>query len=268
MVVDQKADAIIVAYHSSNVIGECIRSLRCDPAVNRIFVINNTAGDGTLEAIDHISSVTYLEPGENIGFGRAVNLVRHKSRSSYVVLANPDTTQSGKTVSIAIDFLERRPRAAVVGPRMVLPDGTLYRNSKHSLSVTRMIVERIGWPERLRVARSRSDHQTAHLTDYVIGSFLIFRRTALDTVDWFDESIFLFGEDQDICKRLRSMEWEVWYAPLGEVIHEGGHSWRQLDDEGREWFRRARQRELMAESGPAAVAIYSVLRKLGRLVRR
>jgi GT2 family glycosyltransferase len=264
MILDQRADAIVVAYQSVDVIVDCIFALHNDPAVDRVFVVNNSRGDGTAAAVEDIPYVTYVEPAENIGFGRAVNMVRDQLKNDYVVLANPDTTQSCQTVSNAIAFLEQLPRAAVVGPRMLLPDGTLARNSQHSLSVVRMVAERVGWPEKLRVARSHSEHETAHLTEFVIGSFLICRRTALDAVEWFDESIFLFGEDQDLCRRLRLAGWEVWYAPLGEVVHERGHSWRQLDDEGREWFRRARRRELSAESGRVGVAIYSVLEKLSR----
>jgi GT2 family glycosyltransferase len=267
MAVDRTADAVVVAYHSADVIVDCVLSLDRDPAVERIFVVNNSRGDGTESAVKDIPRAIYLEPGENVGFGAAVNLVQGQCRNDYVVLANPDATQSGETVSKAIEFLDERPRAAVVGPRMLSPDGTLYRNSQHSVSIVRMVTERIGWPEKLRVARSHAEHQTAHLTDYVIGSFLICRRAALDAVGWFDNSIFLFGEDQDLCRRLRSAGWEVWYAPLGEVVHESGHSWKQLDDEGREWFRRARRREVKAENGVLAAAIYSMLETLSRSSR-
>jgi N-acetylglucosaminyl-diphospho-decaprenol L-rhamnosyltransferase len=267
VVVDRRADAVVVAYQSADVIVDCVLSLDRDPAVDRIFVVNNSRGDGTKSALKDIARATYLEPDENIGFGNAVNLVQGQCRNDYVVLANPDATQSGATVSKATEFLDARPRAAVVGPRMLSPDGTLYRNSQHSISILRMVAERIGWPEKLRVARSHSEHETAHPTDYVIGSFLICRRAALDAVGWFDSSIFLFGEDQDICRRLRSARWEVWYAPLGEVVHESGHSWKQLDDEGREWFRRARPREVKAEIGLLPAAIYSMLEKLSRSSR-
>jgi GT2 family glycosyltransferase len=266
--VDKKADAIVVTYHSAEVIGDCIASLKKDPAVGRIFVVNNSAGDDTNDVVRNIQNVIYIEPSTNIGFGPAINLARHHSSADYVVLANPDTTQSGQTVSQAINFMLERSHAALVGPRMISPDGKLYRNSQHSLRIGRMVGEKIGLSEKFGVPRSSSEHQRAHRTDYVIGSFMICRRSALDTIEWFDDRIFLFGEDQDICRRLRAAGWEVWYAPLGEVVHHSGHSWRQLDDEGREWFRRARRRELKEEEGYFAVAMYSVLEKLSRLRRQ
>lgn len=260
-----RADAIVVAYMSADVIVDCITALKSDPAVDRVVVVNNSRGDGTAEAVGPIPSVLYIEPGRNLGYGAAVNLATDDVRRPYVVLANPDTTQSRQTVSRTIEFLRARPRAAIVGPRMVTPDGSPYGNSQHALSLIRMTAEKIGWPERLRVSRSTAEHQRAHRTEYVTGSFVVCRRSALDEIGWFDESIFLFGEDQDICRRLRSNGWEVWYAPLGEVVHVGGHSWRQLGDEGREWFRLARRRQMMADRGRTATAIYSALERLSGL---
>jgi GT2 family glycosyltransferase len=260
-----KADAIVVAYQSALIISDAITSLLDDPAINKVLVVNNSPGDNTQAAIAHLDRVRYLECGGNVGFGRAVNSARAHVESEFVVLANPDAQQRHSAVSGAIDFLTARPCTAVVGPRMVHPDGTLYRNSQHRLTLRRMIAEALGWPKAWRVARAASEHHSAHRSEYVIGSFVVCRRSAMDDVDWFDETIFLFGEDQDICRRLRATGWEIWYVPVGEVVHEGGHSWRQLDDRARESFRLARRRELKANSGRMSVLLYSILERLSGL---
>ena len=75
----------------------------------------------------------------------------------------------------------------------------------------------------------------------------------------FDESIFLFGEDQDLCRRLRRGGWEIWYSPVGEVRHLSGHSWRQLSDRGRRHFREARYRELRRAAGTVDAELYRAL---------
>jgi GT2 family glycosyltransferase len=243
-------------------------SLRSDPAVATIIVINNSPGDDLETLITEITEVKLLVSHANVGFGSAVNSARPFVSNDYVVLANPDTTQEASTVSASIDFLERQPNIGLVGPRMVNPDRTTYRTSRRSMSLARMIVEKLGGPERFHMCRSFSDHGRAHETDYVIGSFVICRKEALDSVDWFDERIFLFGEDQDICRRLRASGWQIWYAPLGCVAHRSGHSWKQLDDHARESFRAARRRELRADGGPIAAALYSGIEAIARVARR
>jgi GT2 family glycosyltransferase len=266
--VSNAADAVVVAYRSGEVIGECVQSLVKDPAVHRVVVVNNSAGDSTEAEIEGLTQAIYLPSAANVGFGRAVNSARPHIARDYVVLANPDTRQSHSTVGQAVRFLEEHPAAALVGPRMVHPDGSVYRNSQHALTLSRMIAERVGWPNQLRIQRTIAEHGVPHVTDYVIGSFMVLRRAALDSVGWFDENIFLFGEDQDLCRRLRRAGWEVWYAPVGQVVHAGGHSWRQLSDRGRHSFRQARRRELRADSGRLAALLYSSLEMISHARRR
>jgi len=71
---------------------------------------------------------------------------------------------------------------------------------------------------------------------------------------------------------MRVVGWSVWYEPVGNVVHESGHSWRQLDDSGRRLFFEARKREIRNNGGPVQAAIYSVgkspLNFMRRLVRR
>jgi GT2 family glycosyltransferase len=122
-----------------------------------------------------------------------------------------------------------------------------------------MIAEHCRYPSFLRLSRSAAEHTIAHETTWVIGSFVVCRRAALDAVGWFDESIFLFGEDEDLSRRLRRNGWEVWYAPVGSVEHQSGHSWRQLRDEGRKLSRQARARALSAERGALQADLYRAL---------
>jgi N-acetylglucosaminyl-diphospho-decaprenol L-rhamnosyltransferase len=265
---DTRADAIIVAYRSAEVIRACVQSLRNDPALNRIIVVNNSPEDGTRQALQGISGVHFFESHENVGFGRAINRVRHMVTASWVVLANPDTTQETDTISSAIEFLRDKPSAGLVGPQMFTSDGRLDRNSKHAMSLHRMIAEKLRLSERMQVSRTRSDHLHAHQSEYVIASFVVCRRSALDSVSWFDERIFLFGEDQDLCRRLRAAGWEVWYAPVGRVIHASGHSWRQLGDVGHAHFRLSRRRELRADAGPISAFLYPLFERASGRMRR
>src|SRR5690348_3929279 len=121
-----RADAIVVAYRSREVLEECVRSLRRDPAVGQILVVNNSPGDGADAVVGSVPGVIFVESPENLGFGRAINQVRDRVESAYVVLANPDTCQQNCTVTSSIAFLESKPRAAIMGPRIVTSSGKFY----------------------------------------------------------------------------------------------------------------------------------------------
>ncbi len=262
------ADAIVVTHRSSDVIRQCVISLRSDPSIDRIIVVNNSGGDATLTALQSVEDVIYLETPSNIGFGSAVNFARLHVAAPYVVLANPDTTQASTTTSALLRFIGDHPRCAIVGPAMVTPAGDLDRNSQHDLSLVRMLFQAIGWPESFQVMRPRAEHFGEHRTDCLIGAFVLCRIEALDEIGWFDESIFLFGEDQDLCRRLRTAKWEVWFAPVGRVEHLDGHSWRQLTDQGRQLFQEARYRELRKAGGAIEAEAYRALANARDTVRK
>jgi GT2 family glycosyltransferase len=251
-----RVDVIIVAFQSSDVIASCIEGLRADPAVDKIVVANNSGEDETRAIVERFPDVVYRQLDANLGYGRAVNIALEDVSQEFVVLANPDARSDDRTTSELMRFLVSHPRAAIAAPRMWEANGRLYRNSKRPLSLMRMGFEALGGPEAFQVSRPRRSHEAPHLSDYVIGSFVICRVTACESVGWFDESIFLFGEDQDLCRRLRSEGWEVWYAGVGNVIHSSGHSWRQLPDSARQHFRRARYRQLKADAGPIQAGLY------------
>lgn len=262
-----KADAIVVAYKSEDVVRNCVSSLRLDPSIGSIIIVNNSNLDSTQEMISDFDGIVYLEPGANVGFGSAVNLARHLVKESFVVLANPDTVQRGETITALLRFFKDHPRAGIVAPRMVGRCDELYLNSQRATNLARMFFQALGWPRALAMTRSESDHERAHLSAYVIGSFVVCRIAALDEIDWFDESIFLFGEDYDLCQRMREAGWEVWFAPVGEVAHLSGHSWRQLDDEGRALFRAARYRELRRRGRTGALIYQKAVGLLDRYKR-
>jgi len=263
-----KADAIVVAYLSKDILARCIRSLRDDPALGRIIVVNNSPEDGSRDVLRDFEEVVYLDSPGNVGFSRAVNSARPYVRQEYVALVNPDAVQEPGTTGSLVEFMERHPRAAAAAPRMVNPEGSLVLNSQRDLTLIRLIAQSIKGPERFRLTRTATDHSRPHSTEYVIGSFMVCRVAGLDEVDWFDERIFLFGEDLDLCRRLRQCGWEVWYAPLGRVEHSSGHSWKQLTDRGRSLFREARQRELRKSRGLLQSSLYLALVRLKDLLGR
>ena len=251
-----------MAYRSTAVIRGCVISLLRDPSIKQVVVVNNSPDDATGTALEGIDRVAYLEASTNVGFGCGVNLARSVVTSPYVVLANPDTIQTFGTATSLLRFMTSHDRCAMVAPRMVTATGSIDRNSQHDVRLARMAFQALGWPESLQVMRSEADHLREHQTQSLIGAFVLCRVKALDQVGWFDETIFLFGEDQDLCRRLRRADWEIWFTPVGHVQHLDGHSWRQLPDKGASLFREARSREVQKAGGRIEAAVYRALARI------
>src|SRR5438067_4425411 len=68
---------------------------------------------------------------------------------------------------------------------------------------------------------------------------LMFRRAALEKVGLYDEAFFMYGEDLDLCYRLKAAGWRVMYVPDAIVLHHKGQSSRQQSSRMIREFHRA-----------------------------
>jgi len=87
------------------------------------------------------------------------------------------------------------------------------------------------------------------------------RRPAFDEIGGFDENIFLYYEDADLCLRLRDAGYEIWFEAAAKVVHEGGASARQLFGSNEEinlQYLAARGRFLRRRRGVAAWRRYQL----------
>ncbi len=146
-------------------------------------------------------------------------------------LLNPDAWVVGDGLDRLVEFADARPRAAVVGPRLRNPDGSLQRSARAFPTVWRLATEYL-FIRKLAPRSSRLnplyvggfDHDEAREVDWVSGAALLVRREAADEVGLFDEGYFMFSEEADWMFRFRAAGWTVWFTPDAEVVHVGGAS--------------------------------------------
>ena len=68
------------------------------------------------------------------------------------------------------------------------------------------------------------NHNHARVVPWVNGAALAIRKTAFAAIGGFDESIFLYCEEVDLCLRMRAHEYETHFSPSATVTHVGGAS--------------------------------------------
>jgi GT2 family glycosyltransferase len=217
--------AIVVTTNALPWIEPCLESLVGVPTI----VVDNGSTDGTLDLIrDRFADVRVIH-SENRGMGYALNQGIRHSESRYVLLLNSDAWVSGDAVARLTAFADRRPEAAMIGPRLLNTDGTLQRSVRGFPSLWRLATEYFF----LRKLAPRSnllnafyagdfDHDEVREVDVVLGAVMFVRRSAMDQVGLLDEDFFLFSEETDWCYRFRKRGWQVLFFPGAEVVHVGG----------------------------------------------
>lgn len=124
--------ASIVLYNNPiDQIRQCIESMQADTRVY-VLLVDNSEKKGRYAGLA-ADNVEILDAPGNVGFGRGHNLVLGRLaalHSEVHLVVNPDIVVSAGCVRAVADALRKSEDVAVVGPRVVSPDGTLYRSCK------------------------------------------------------------------------------------------------------------------------------------------
>lgn len=256
-------DVIVVSYNSAAVLTECIRSLLSSKLVHHIWIVNNSP----LDRLPQFEArVSVLNPGSNLGFGPGVNYAASKVATNIVAIVNPDTVTSPGTLEACHRYLSSHEEVGILSPRVYV-DGVLFPTSEHEFSFFRLLFEHLMPDRGMGIARTRRDHLRTHSTQALNGAFLVARAEVLNSIEWFDPSIFLFGEDADICRRIRATGSKVVYLAEGRVDHVDGHAWkRNRPEESRRQRRSARIEQLSRARGKGSVTAYKFVLYLRDLV--
>lgn len=255
-------DAVVVAFRTGDVLQGCVNSLLMDELINRVYVVDNSP-DFPLGLVKS-ERVTVLSPGRNVGFGSGVNYASEAVDTEFVAIVNPDLVVDRGTVAACVDYLAAHSDTALLSPRVYV-DGQLFRTSERDASLIRYLSYPLGLGQWLGVERSLRDHRSTHRTDAVNGAFMLARRSALDEVGWFDSSIFLFGEEIDLCRRLRRFGWNIVYLAEGKVNHFDGFSAEKSAVSYIQGLRRtARIEQLRRARGGSSARVYEAILNLKR----
>ena len=227
MAEEGRVAAVVVTYDALPWIEKCLDSL----AGVETVVVDNGSGDGTVPFVRERYPDVRLVESENRGLGAGWNLGTRATMSPYVLLLNADAWLTDGALDRLVAFAETQPRAAVVGPRLRNPDGTLQRSVRGYPTVWRLATEYLF--QRKLAPRSSAlnafyaggfDHDEVRSVEVVMGACMLLRREAIDLVGECDEDYFLFSEETDWCFRFREAGWDVLFFPGAECVHVRGAS--------------------------------------------
>lgn len=222
--------SVIVASHNTRAYLErCLRRLG---DTHEVIVVDTMSNDGSRDLVrDAFPHVRLLELDVNLGYGAALNAGIALASGAYLIVMNSDAWPQEQAVERLVALAESEPRAGVVGPRLLNPDGTLQPSVRGFPTVWRLATEYFFL--RWLAPRSRLlntfygagfDHRSRREADFLVGAVLLVRRAALDEIGVFDERFFMYDDEVDLCYRAHAAGWNVVFWPEAEFVHVGGAS--------------------------------------------
>ena len=207
---------IIVSYNTADMIGMCLDSLGAETGLSReVFVVDNASTDGSADIVrNRYPWINLTVNKENRGFAAANNQVLPLCRGSYLYYLNPDAKLTGPgVIEKCVRFMDANPGVGLAGTRLVNPDGSLQKS--------------VSWryPGQ-KFAMSEMEGLKGEIA-CVMGASMIARTEVIQRIGGFDEEFILYGEDQDLCLRVRRAGYEIGCIDDAVVVHYGGQSERQ-----------------------------------------
>jgi GT2 family glycosyltransferase len=233
--------AIVVSYNVRSQLLETLGAYYSTCGADaEVVVVDNASSDGSAAAVEAaFPQTTLVRLDENVGFGSANNVGLTKCSGEQILLLNPDVLVKDGCVKTLAGFLAAHPEAGAVGPRLERPDGRLDLAARRAFPSPLSAFYRFAGLSRMFPNSRRFNRynlgalppDAVHEIDTGTAACLMVRRQAIDQVGFFDPQFFMFGEDIDLCYRLRQSGWKIYYEPAAVAVHLKGSSTRQ--DTGR-----------------------------------
>ena len=180
-------------------------------------------------------SATLIRNANNVGFGRAVNQAVASSRAPLLLLLNPDCQLSTGATATLRAVLDAEPACAIVGPRILDPDGGVQGSARGDPDMLTGLFGRTGALRALMpflpvakrnvlVEDAARSGASSVVVDWLSGACLLVRRDAFLAAGGFDERFFMYWEDADLCRRLRGQGFTIRYVPGASAVHQVGRS--------------------------------------------
>jgi GT2 family glycosyltransferase len=231
---------VIVNYHVKKELFECIESIyNSKPKTKYEIIVVDNDEEKTIgkELQKRFPKVIYI-PNENKGFGQGNNIGAKSAKGENFFFLNPDTKIFPETVDNLATFLQKNKKAGIVAPLLCDKNNEAYKlQGVKELTPFRALVV-FSFINKLfpknKVYRDYYlldwDKKTLKKVDVAPGTAFMIRKDIFEKAGGFDEKFFLYFEEFDLCKRVKSLEWKIFILPASKAYHVWGSSTRQRDD--------------------------------------
>ncbi len=202
-----------------------------------VIVVDNAAREAAAALESFTDRLTIIRNEENLGFTRANNRGASAAKGEYLLFLNSDTRLSPDALASLVFFADAHPDAGAVGPLVLNNDNTFQLSYGTPFSLFSEFRQKA-----LVTPASRHVDPAGLKTrevGWVSGCCLLTRRQYFPGGKVFDEEIFLYFDDSELCARLRKAGKHIYFFPGARMVHLGGASVKSLPARTAVEYRRS-----------------------------
>ena len=164
----------------------------------------------------------------NGGFAYGMNRGIAVAKGEIVTICNPDVTIL-EGYADAVQYMKTHPAVGAIGPRIVDADGNVQDSCRPFLTLPRFVKRQLARLSSHRevILEKDFDYSACQPVPWVIGAFIMARKSAVEAVGLLDEKYFMYNEDMDWCTRFWKNGQPVYYYPALSVRYKGTRAARR-----------------------------------------
>jgi GT2 family glycosyltransferase len=231
------SSCIVLYKNDKHILSKAVDSFLNTELNVKLFLIDNSPTD-ELKILVNDSRIEYYHNPANPGFGGAHNIVLKKAidiGSKYHLVLNPDVYFEAGTIEKIVQYMNANTKIGNLMPKVVYPDGSIQYLCKLLPTPYDWIGRRFNLFKKMVNKRNQkfelrfTNYNQIMEVPYLSGCFMFLRMDAIKDVGFFDEGIFMYGEEADLCRRILAHNYKTIFFPNVTIAHEfakGSHkSW-------------------------------------------
>lgn len=273
-----RVSIIVVNWNVRELLHACLQSLfeqgGLPAAAMQVIVVDNASRDGSAAMVrTAFSQVQLIANADNLGFGRANNQAFEFCTAPYVLLLNPDTLVQADAIAALVAAMDAQPDVAAIGCRLLNGDGSLQRWTGGAYPRLLNLANHYFFLDRLLPAAWRPmplyldrDVREDMDVDWVSGACMMLRAQALGG-RLFNTDYFMYGEDMELCHRLKKAGGRIVYSPQVSIVHYQGESMRKQEGDVLLSSLKGPRQFYLQMRGARALRLYDVVTVAGFALR-
>jgi len=217
-----KISIIILSYNTEPLTIKCVDSIinnyknELEKKEIEIIVVDNASSDKSVQSLKNKKYINLIESRENLGFSKGCNLAAKKANGDFLLFLNSDTQVLDKGFLEMAKFLGENNKIGIMGAKFLNPDGTNQKSAGNFYNLINIVFVLLGL-ERLGFVRKSP--KTISKIDWVSGGCMMIKRKFFESLYGFDEKLFMYMEDMEICFRAKKIGFLTYYYSDVKIIH-------------------------------------------------
>lgn len=216
----------ILNFNSGEFLKKCLQSVKevKEEASIKVVAIDNDSTDDSFNLDkSEFQGVEFVKNSENLGFSKGYNGTLKKIKTEFILLLNPDCLLRKGVVKKILEDFENDSRIGAATCKIILPDGKIDLTAHRGFPTPLASFFYILGDDSL-YHLTKENPESVHEVDAIAGAFFMTKKSTLEKVGYLDEKFFLYGEDIDLCLRIKKAGYKIIYDPAVKITHYKGIS--------------------------------------------